>query len=88
MEIKTNCINCGAPLHSCKCEYCGTEYHMDSYNRISEYKVKLNIMGQEKEFYIGKVENHRFFTDCQRSADGRLSLNGKCNKLKLELIEI
>lgn len=22
----TNCINCGAVLHSCRCEYCGTEY--------------------------------------------------------------
>ena len=21
-----NCINCGAPLTSCKCEYCGTFY--------------------------------------------------------------
>ena len=22
----TNCVNCGAILHSCRCEYCGTEY--------------------------------------------------------------
>lgn len=22
----TNCSNCGAPLHSGRCEYCGTEY--------------------------------------------------------------
>ena len=22
----TNCVNCGAPLHGNKCEYCGTEY--------------------------------------------------------------
>lgn len=22
----TNCINCGAVLNSCRCEYCGTEY--------------------------------------------------------------
>ena len=22
----TNCVNCGAPLESLKCEYCGTEY--------------------------------------------------------------
>lgn len=22
----TNCKNCGAPLHGCTCEYCGTEY--------------------------------------------------------------
>lgn len=22
----TNCVNCGAVRHSCRCEYCGTEY--------------------------------------------------------------
>lgn len=26
MELLTNCKNCGAVLHSNKCEYCGTEY--------------------------------------------------------------
>ena len=24
-EYPTNCVNCGAVLHSSKCEYCGTE---------------------------------------------------------------
>ena len=23
---RTNCVNCGAPLHGHVCEYCGTEY--------------------------------------------------------------
>lgn len=33
----TNCINCGAPLHGNKCEYCGTEYgnNFDSNNHIN-----------------------------------------------------
>lgn len=25
-ELPHNCVNCGAPLHGDKCEYCGTEY--------------------------------------------------------------
>lgn len=25
-KFDSNCKNCGAPLHSNKCEYCGTEY--------------------------------------------------------------
>ena len=25
-ELPTNCKNCGAPLESHKCEYCGTKY--------------------------------------------------------------
>ena len=26
-SLPTNCKNCGAPLHSHECEYCGTEYY-------------------------------------------------------------
>ena len=26
-SLPTNCKNCGAPLHSHKCEYCGSEYY-------------------------------------------------------------
>lgn len=25
-KIHTNCRNCGAPVRSCVCEYCGTTY--------------------------------------------------------------
>lgn len=33
----TNCINCGAPLHGNKCEYCRTEYgnNFDFNNHIN-----------------------------------------------------
>lgn len=27
LKSKSNCKNCGAPLHGLKCEYCGTEYN-------------------------------------------------------------
>lgn len=37
MKIKPNCVNCGAPLHGCKCEYCGTEYDSD------EIKIKHEV---------------------------------------------
>lgn len=26
-QLPTNCKNCGAPLHSHECEYCGSEYY-------------------------------------------------------------
>lgn len=26
-NLPTNCKNCGAPLHSHECEYCGSEYY-------------------------------------------------------------
>lgn len=40
----TNCINCGAPLHGNKCEYCGTECgnNFDFNNHI--------IVGTNKAF--------------------------------------
>lgn len=42
-----NCKNCGAPLHSYKCEYCGTEYpelltliRLPLDNELEEYRLK------------------------------------------------
>lgn len=85
---QTNCINCGAPLHNEKCDYCGTEYHLDNNGQINEYKVKLNIMGEEKEFYISKVEKNAIFGDAYRNMEGNLVINKICDKLKIQLIEI
>lgn len=27
MNVLTNCPNCGAPIASCRCDYCGTVFH-------------------------------------------------------------
>ena len=86
--LKTNCINCGAPLHNEKCEYCGTEYHLDNFGQINEYKVKLNILGKEKYFYISNVETHSIYGDCSRDISGRLVGSKICDKLKIQLIEM
>lgn len=29
IKPKATCVNCGAPLHGFKCEYCGTEYECE-----------------------------------------------------------
>lgn len=85
---QTNCINCGAPLHNEKCDYCGTEYNLGNSGYINEYIVKINILGQEKDFYIGKIEKQSIFGDCCRDISGYLRTNKICDKLKLELIEM
>lgn len=36
VKAKT-CINCGAPLHSNICDYCGTEYEIDDEEQIKDY---------------------------------------------------
>ena len=43
MRNKTNCPNCGAPLASGKCKYCGTEY------MAKQGKNKYFLMGIEIE---------------------------------------
>lgn len=63
-EEKTNCLNCGAPLHydetsygsTAKCKYCDTEYHIDKLGRVEEYKVKLKMYNKIISFYIGSMK--------------------------------
>ena len=70
--LLTNCTNCGAPLKFkeedygklAKCSYCDTEYHLDLLGRVEEYKVKLKIMGEVKEFYISEIEREPELIDC------------------------
>lgn len=96
MEFRTNCKNCGAALHYdksdygkiAKCSYCDTEYHIDLLGRIEEYKVKLEFMGEIKEYYIGDWEIHRQDTGVSRNFDGRLSIGKPIFKSKLTLIEL
>lgn len=60
MSREINCKNCGAPLHYennlAICSYCGTEYHIDCDGRIEEYNVTLNVLGENKQFYISNIE--------------------------------
>lgn len=85
----TNCINCGAPIHNNKCDYCGTEYTLDEMGRINEYKVKLNILGEDRCFYIGDIKVNRLFSDGPyRNFNGDLVANEIAKKIKLTLIEM
>lgn len=38
--MRTNCVNCGAPLTGSKCQYCGTEYG-DAYDSAKKQKAEL-----------------------------------------------
>ena len=98
MVERTNCLNCGSPLHydetsygsTAKCEYCGTEYHIDKLGRVEEYKVKIKIQGKIVDFYIGEmsVTNRPFlddttFYDCK----GRTMINKSIQpEIELRLI--
>lgn len=80
MKEYRNCTNCGAPLHYdetnygsvAKCQYCGTEYHIDKLGRIEEYKVSLKFQGKIIDFYISQIEYKPIEVDTYRTLDGTL----------------
>lgn len=93
MKAKT-CINCGAPLHSNVCDYCGTEYELDGNcnhtqkgKQINEFIYELDIQGKTHRFYVGKVEVN-VPTDVGRDKNGLVVPINLGTKRKLTLIEI
>lgn len=62
----TNCVNCGAPLHGNKCEYCGTEYG----NLISEKAMALlefssrGIKPETAMKVLGLMYETELYRDC------------------------
>lgn len=93
--IRTNCLNCGAPLHydetlygkSCKCEYCKTEYHIDEIGEVEEYSVKIKINNKIHKFYISDLKINHINNDCYRDSRGRLHSKKIGTKMTAKLIE-
>ena len=93
--MRTTCKNCGASLiynetqygKKAKCQYCRTEYNIDLLGRVEEYKVKLEIMGAVREFYISDLTVHQLFNNSYRDIEGRLKYKKPKAKIKLNLIE-
>ena len=91
MKIK-NCINCGAPLHGRKCEYCGTEYTENGgvFAAFPEGEVcgTLSVGDVTYRCYIGSMEAHTICMDAQRDIYGNLHIDRGCLKHKFTLIEM
>lgn len=93
---KTNCKNCGAPLiyginnyeSIAKCKYCNTEYHIDRLGKIEEYKVKLEILGIIREFYLSEIKVEPIDGICYRNLDGSLIVLESNEKMEIKLIEL
>lgn len=71
----TNCINCGAPLHGNKCQYCGTEYNENGFVcRFDKGEIigSLNINGKEFRVYLSDVEGHTIDLGVCRDKHGRV----------------
>lgn len=55
-----NCPNCGAPLHSNKCEYCGSEFIEEQVRKEIENEIellKLQLIQAENNNSI--IENYK-----------------------------
>lgn len=84
---RTNCMNCGSPLHydetsygsTAKCAYCDTEYHIDKLGRVEEYKVKLKMQGHIISFYIGTMTYQPAPIETYRTLDGDMHFVPVCS---------
>ena len=79
VKQRTNCLNCGSPLHynetnygsMSKCQYCGTEYHIDKLGRVEEYKVNIKLYGKIISFYVNSIECAYDDFEVERNIIGR-----------------
>ena len=71
-----NCINCGAPLHGRKCDYCGTEYSDDGgiCAIFGDNDMTGEVIIGEKRYhcYLSCVDIQYVGGEAARSIDGTL----------------
>ena len=57
--MRTNCVNCGAPLTGSKCQYCGTEYKgngvVADFGK-DDWTGTMSVGGKEYRVYVAKME--------------------------------
>lgn len=72
----TNCVNCGAPLHGSKCEYCGTEYNSNGITASfydDNWCGTLEIGGNTYRVYLSHMEAQHISVGCAgRTMDGNI----------------
>lgn len=84
----TNCINCGAPLQSKKCEYCGTDYSGKFESQISdEWFGTLTYKGNTYQVYMDECVVNYECGECYRDFNGVLHRTQGVKKRKFTLIE-
>lgn len=85
------CVNCGAPLHSNKCEYCGTEYGnapIKGSFAPDSYYGEITINGETFRCYIGNIEFNSIDVGSIRDINGNMTGSKVITKRKFTLIEV
>ena len=72
---RTNCKNCGAPLHYdkdkeiIKCDYCGSEYEFIPTIKDFRQIIKFYIGGRIRKFYISEIICEPIYCDYEFISD-------------------
>lgn len=84
-----NCKNCGAPLHGCKCEYCGTEY-TKSGNEIFKCGTNntMNELFSDGKFYIEEIVREPIIVTPFRNEKGLLCRPKMLYKTTVKMVEV
>ena len=84
-------MNCGAPLHSNKCEYCGTEYGEAPFKADfphQNYFGEIKINGETFKCYISDIKFHNTsLMESDRDIYGNLLKNDIVTKREFTLME-
>ena len=62
--MPVNCPNCGAPLHSNKCEYCGSEFVEKQIKKEIENEIEL------LKLQLTQAENNKFIIENYKKLNG------------------
>lgn len=88
IKYPSTCKNCGAPLTSGKCAYCGTEYTDYQEIELEGWSGEVTINGEKINVYVGKVDYHVICADSYINRKGIMHVNNIKPKRKITLIEI
>ena len=63
-----NCPNCGAPLHSNKCEYCGSEFVEEQTRKEIELENEIELL----KLQLTQAENNKFIIENYKKLNGNV----------------
>ena len=61
-----NCPNCGAPLHSNKCEYCGSEFVEEQTRKEIELENEIELL----KLQLTQAENNNLIIENYKKLNG------------------
>ena len=80
----TNCVNCGAPLHGSKCEYCGTEYPENSDSEKPNLEMLDVSSCDDKSKVLIDIAKHQHVEASKNTNFETLNIRALSDKQRIE----